>query len=450
MLPVLVALLQFVSIDTATVALTHARVIDGTGTSPRSDVTIVFDHGKIKTVDHAAAIPAGALVIDLTGKTVIPGIVGLHDHMYYGSSVTGSRSMLSSYPKLFLASGVTTIRTTGSIDPYQELNLRHAIETGKTVGPLIFPTGPYLQGPGVGPTWMHQLGTPEDARRLVRYWSEEGVPWFKAYTQISRDELGAAIDEAHKHGMKVTAHLCSVGFREAVDLGIDNLEHGLLTDTEFWPGKQPDVCPMPGDSAQYDNLDIDGADVQRTIHAMVQHHVAMTSTLAVFELSSPSRIPLDPRVYDALAPQIGAAVRTWYDSSQKKSDTAERVALKKAMAFERSFVRAGGLLGAGSDPCCLTEIAGYGDQRNFELLSEAGFPPEQAVQIMTLNGARILGISDRVGSIVPGKQADLVVLDGDPSTNASDIRKVAMVFRNGVGYNVPALTAAVHGLVGLR
>ncbi|HXB27273.1 MAG TPA: amidohydrolase family protein [Gemmatimonadaceae bacterium] len=450
MLPVLVALLQFVSIDTATVALTHARVIDGTGTSPRSDVTIVFDHGKIKTVDHAAAIPAGALVIDLTGKTVIPGIVGLHDHMYYGSSVTGSRSMLSSYPKLFLASGVTTIRTTGSIDPYQELNLRHAIETGKTVGPLIFPTGPYLQGPGVGPTWMHQLGTPEDARRLVRYWSEEGVPWFKAYTQISRDELGAAIDEAHKHGMKVTAHLCSVGFREAVDLGIDNLEHGLLTDTEFWPGKQPDVCPMPGDSAQYDNLDIDGADVQRTIHAMVQHHVAMTSTLAVFELSSPSRIPLDPRVYDALAPQIGAAVRTWYDSSQKKSDTAERVALKKAMAFERSFVRAGGLLGAGSDPCCLTEIAGYGDQRNFELLSEAGFSPEQAVQIMTLNGARILGISDRVGSIVPGKQADLVVLDGDPSTNASDIRKVAMVFRNGVGYNVPALTAAVHGLVGLR
>jgi imidazolonepropionase-like amidohydrolase len=449
-LPVLVALLQFVSIDTATVALTHARVIDGTGASPRSDVTIVFDHGKIKTVDHAAAIPAGALVIDLTGKTVIPGIVGLHDHMYYGSSVTGSRSMLSSYPKLFLASGVTTIRTTGSIDPYQELNLRHAIETGKTVGPLIFPTGPYLQGPGVGPTWMHQLGTPEDARRLVRYWSEEGVPWFKAYTQISRDELGAAIDEAHKHGMKVTAHLCSVGFREAVDLGIDNLEHGLLTDTEFWPGKQPDVCPMPGDSAQYDNLDIDGADVQRTIHAMVQHHVAMTSTLAVFELSSPSRIPLDPRVYDALAPQIGAAVRTWYDSSQKKSDTAERVALKKAMAFERSFVRAGGLLGAGSDPCCLTEIAGYGDQRNFELLTEAGFSPEQAIQIMTLNGARILGISDRVGSIVVGKQADLVVLDGDPSARPSDIRNVTLVFRNGVGYNVPALTAAVHGMVGLR
>jgi imidazolonepropionase-like amidohydrolase len=454
MLPILLAcalqLPQFVSVDTPTVALTHVKVIDGTGAAPRPDVTIIIDHGTIKAVDHSAAIPPGALVLDETGKTVIPGIVGLHDHMYYGSSITGTRSMLTSYPRLFLASGVTTIRTTGSLDPYQELNLRHAIETGKVVGPTIFPTGPYLQGPGVGPMWMHTLGTPDDARRLVRYWSEEGVPWFKAYTQISRAELGAAIDEAHKHGMKVTAHLCSVGFREAVDLGIDNLEHGLLTDTEFWPGKTPDVCPMPGDSAQYDNLDIDGAEVQRTIREMVQHHVAMTSTLAVFELSSPSRIPLDPRVYEVLAPQIGVTVRTWYDSSQHKSDSAERIALHKAMAFERAFVKAGGLLGAGSDPCCLTEIAGYGDQRNFELLNEAGFSPEQVVEIMTLNGARILGIADRVGSVVAGKQADLVVLDGDPTVRPADIRKVALVFRRGVGYDVAALTASIHGMVGLK
>src|SRR5262249_57460724 len=135
-------------------------------------------------------------------------------------------------------------------------------------------------------------------------------------------------------------------------------------------------------------------------------------------------IPVDERVDDGLGPQIGTNVRAWYDSSQKKSDSAERVALKKAMAFERSFVRAGGLLGAGSDPCCLTEIAGYGDQRNFELLNEAGFSPEQAVQIMTLNGAKILGVADRTGSIAVGKQADLVVLAGDPVKNPGDIKSV--------------------------
>ena len=292
-----------------------------------------------------------------------------------------------------------------TLDPYQELNLRQQIETGKAVGPEIVATGPYLEGAGKTISWMHGMNGPEDARRMVRYWVEEGITWFKAYTQISRAELAAAIDEAHRHGMKVTAHLCSVGYREAVALGIDNLEHGLLTDTEFWPGKQPDVCPSPGDSALYDGLDIDGADVQHTIHDMVAHHVAMTSTLAVLELSTPSRIPLDPRVYEALAPAVATTVRAWYDSGASQKDGAERQALAKAMAFERSFVAAGGLLGAGSDPCCLTEIAGYGDQRDFELLVEAGFTPEVAIEIMPLNGARVLGMADRLGSVVPGKQA---------------------------------------------
>ena len=443
---------SFVAVDSGAVALTHATVIDGTGAAARGEQTIVLDHGKIAAVGPSAGVtvPSDAHVLDLTGKTVIPGIVGLHDHMYYGSSATGSRTMLTSYPRLFLAAGVTTIRTTGSIDPYQELNLRQAIISGKVVGPNIIVSGPYLQGTGGGVGWMHPLNSPEDARRLVRYWSEEGITWFKAYTQITRAELGAAIDEAHKHGMKVTAHLCSVGFREAVALGIDNLEHGLLTDTEFWPGKQVDVCPTANDSSQYDALDINGADVQRTIHEMVAHHVAMTSTLAVYELYSPSRIPLDPRIYEAFAPAVATTVRAWYDTAQKRNDAAERVAFGKAMAFERAFVQAGGLLGAGSDPCCLTEIAGFGDQRNFELLVEAGFTPEQAVEIMTLNGARVLGIADHVGSISAGKQADLVVLDGNPVTNPSDIRKVTMVFRNGVGYDSPALIASVKGLVGLK
>jgi imidazolonepropionase-like amidohydrolase len=442
----------FISIDTAVVALEHVTVIDGTGAAARPDQTIVVELGKIRAVGPAAsvAVPAGAQVLDLPGHTVIPGIIGLHDHMYYGSAVAGTRSMLTSYPRLFLASGVTTIRTTGSLDPYQEINVRAAIERGATVGPDIIVTGPYLQGRNSSVSWMHEMSTPEDARRLVRYWSEEGVTWFKAYTQITRDELRAAIDEAHKHGMKVTAHLCSVGFREAADMGIDGLEHGLLTDTEFWPGKQPDVCPVATDSAQYDALDIDGPAVRSTIADLVSHHVALTSTLAVFELSAPSRIPLDPRLYDALAPGAATVVRAWYDTAQHKNDAAERIAFTKAMAFERAFVKAAGLMGAGSDPCCLTEIAGYGDQRNFELLVEAGFSTEQAVQIMTANGAKILGISDRVGTIAAGKQADLVVLDGDLVTNPSSIRSVTNVFRRGIGYDVAALTTSVRGLVGLK
>jgi len=433
----------YVAYDT-TMVLKNVTVIDGTGAPARQGQSIVIAGGKIVAVGAASAIqaPTSALVLDLTGKTVIPGIVGLHDHMYWSG-----RTQLATYPRLFLASGITTIRTTGSIDPYQELNLSEAIRAGKVPGPEVIPTGPYLEGKN-GLRWARALNTPEDARRVVRYWSEEGITWFKAYTQITNAELAAAIDEAHKHGMKVTAHLCSVGYREAVADGIDNLEHGLFVDTEFWPGKQPDVCPTVGDSAMFYSLDINGPEVKRTIQDMVSHHVAMTSTLAVFELSAASRVPLDERVYAALAPEYATRVRAWYDSARMRNASAERVSLKKAMQFERAFVAAGGLLGAGSDPCCVIQIAGYGDQRNFVLLVEAGFTPEQAVQIMTLNGAKVLGMADRKGSVAVGKDADLVVLAGDPVARPGDIRNVSLVFRQGVGYDPKVLLAPVLGNVG--
>src|SRR4029079_18749474 len=145
-----------------------------------------------------------------------------------------------SYPRLFLSAGVTTIRTTGSVDSYLELNIKRRIDSLLLPAPGLVVTRPDLQGNGVGLIAMHPLSGPDDARRMVRYWAEEGVTWFKAYTQISRADLGAAIDEAHRRGVTVTAHLCSVGFREAVALGIDQLEHGLLTNSEYWSGKTPD------------------------------------------------------------------------------------------------------------------------------------------------------------------------------------------------------------------
>jgi len=447
------AVRQFVSVDSPVVALTHVRLMDGTGAPPRDDQTIVFDHGRITVVGASIRVapPPGAYVMNLDGHTVIPGIVGLHDHMYYGSTAGGAmRPMLFSYPKLFLSAGVTTIRTTGSVDSYQELNIRKAILDGLTAGPEIVVTGPYLQGPGVGPGAMHALSGEDDARRMVRYWAEEGVTWFKAYTQISRAELAAAIDEAHKHGVKVTAHLCSVGFREAVAAGIDALEHGLLTNSEYFPGKQADACPGVSDSAEYGALDIASPDVQRTIREMVQHHVAMTSTLDVFELSAPSRVPFDQRVIDALHPDARPAVLAFYERGKTAKDSAFRSVFKKAMAFDRAFYLAGGLLAAGSDPCCITSMAGFGDQRNYELLIEAGFKPEEAIKVMTLNGATALGFGSRLGSIEVGKQADLVVLRGDAVRTPGAIREVVTVFRQGVGYDPSKLFAAVKGLIGER
>ncbi len=444
---------QFVAIDAPVVALTNVRLVDGTGAPARDGQVIVIEGATIRAVGPASStpVPAGARVVDLAGQVVIPGIVGLHDHMYYSSAAGGSmKMMLQSYPKLFLGTGITTIRTAGSTDSYQELNLRAAIEKGLAVGPELFVTGPYLQGPGVGPGAMHAVNGPEDARRMVRYWAEEGVTWFKAYTQISRADLGAAIDEAHKHGVKVTAHLCSVGYREAVALGIDNLEHGLFANTEFYRNKQPDACPTVGDSMIFADVRPDNPEVKRTVDEMIRHGVSLTSTLAVYETATPSRVREDPRVLEALIPDAAAAVKKWYDAAPNAKDAPSREVLRKTMEFERAFAKAGGLLAAGSDPCCLHVIAGYGDQRNFELLVEAGFTPEEAVQVMTLNGARVLGIDRRVGSIAPGKQADLVVIAGDPTRTPADIRKVVTVFRQGIGYDSAKLIAAIKGQVGLK
>src|SRR6478735_2130698 len=438
----------YVTVNEPVVALTNVRVIDGTGAPAKDGQTIVIRGEKIAAVGPASSVtvPAGARTIDLSGKTVIPGIIGLHDHMYYG----GMQFMGVSYPRLFLGAGVTTVRTTGSVDSYQELNLKRRIDSLLLPGPGIVVTGPYLQGAGVGPGPMHPLKDTADARRMVRYWADEGVTWFKAYTQISRAELGAAIDEAHKHGVKVTAHLCSVGFREAVALGIDALEHGMLTNTEWYAGKKPDQCPQASTGEMYGTLDINSPEVQQTIQDMVKHKVAMTSTLDVFELSSPSRIPADQRVLDALYPDMAKQVSAYLEKGKTANDSVEIAAFKKSMAFERAFVKAGGLLGAGSDPCCLSSIAGYGDQRNYELLIEAGFTPEQAVQIMTSNGAKILGFDKWVGTVTPGMQADLVVIAGDPVRTPHDIQNVETVFRRGLGYDSAKLRDSIKGMVGLR
>lgn len=441
------AMRRFVSVDAQVVALTHVRVVDGTGGPVRNDQTIVIDGELIVAVGNASdvRVPPGAREIDLTGHTVIPGIIGLHDHMYYSM-----KQMPVSYPRLFLGNGVTTIRTTGSINTYSELNLKRIIDMGQIAGPEIHATGPYLQGGGAGPGLMYSVSGPEDARRVVRYWAEEGVGWFKAYTTISRAELGAAIDEAHKHGIKVTAHLCSVTYREAVALGIDNLEHGLTANTDYMDGKQLDQCPSVSTRAVYGDLDIYGPDVQQTIREMVDNGVSMTSTLAVMELSTPSRVPVDQRVLDALFPGARELVADYYARGRTSDDEVGIRVLQRAMAFEREFVRAGGVLAAGSDPCCVSAIAGYADQRNYELLIEAGFAPETAVQIMTLNGAKVLGIDDRVGSIVPGMQADMVVLNGDPTTDAGAIKNVVTVFRRGLGFDPAALIESTNGQVGLQ
>lgn len=442
---------KYVAVDTAVLALTHVLLVDGTGAEPKLDQTILIRAGSIAAVGPVSAIriPEGVRTMDLNGHTVVPGLVGMHDHLFY--SAAGGRAVQMTYtgPRLYLASGVTTIRTAGSRSTYAEINLRDNINRGLAPGPRIHLTAPYITGAAGGGS-MDVVTSPAEARRFVAYWASEGATWIKAYTDIRRAELGGAIKEAHSRGLKVTGHLCSVSFREAVALGIDNLEHGMLTASDFDPSKQPDVCPVTL-IGRNNEIDPKGPTAQATIQTLVKHGVSLTSTLAVYEPFVANRPTKESRVLNAMAPEVRAGymkVRHEIDSSGTGPITAN--GFKSSIAFEKEFVEAGGLLGAGVDPTGIGgALAGYGDQRNYELFIEGGFTPAQAIRIMTLNGAKILGVQRRLGSVEQGKLADLVVLKGDLTSDPTVIRRPTAVFKDGVGYDSAKLIASVEGRVGI-
>ena len=471
---------QFIRVEAPMIALTHVRIIDGTGAAPLEDQLIVIANGKIKSISSMRSPeipPSNTRTLDLTGYSVLPGLVGMHDHMFFpmGGSPPMYSNMGFSFPRLYLALGVTTIRTTGSVQPYLDLEIKKLIESGRMIGPKIHVTAPYLEGEGSFTPVMHTLKDADDARKMVNYWADQGADSFKAYMNITRDELRAAVEEAHKRGLKVTGHLCSIGYREAAEIGIDNLEHGIFPDSEFVPNKQPDKCPGAAINATLRTLDINSEPVKETIRTLVAKHVAITSTLPVFEAGAPlasassqsaaggtgatagpsptaigaSSAVLNARMLNVMNNE--ARVRYLTARSRIAADSPAPILIRKSMEFERAFVAAGGLLIAGLDPTGNGGVvAGFGDLREVELLVEAGFTPVEAIKIASLNGAKFLGEDSRIGSIAIGKQADLMIVKGNPAAKISDIENVEIVFKDGVGYDSEKLIQSVQGLVGIR
>jgi imidazolonepropionase-like amidohydrolase len=440
----------FIKVDAPVIALTHVRVIDGTGAPARSDQTVVIRDGVIAEVGSSSLVkpPEGATSIDLTGKSVIPGIVMVHEHTYYptGPGVYGQLGL--SFARLYLAGGVTTMRTAGNTNGVMDIELKRQIDAGTQAGPAIDATAPYLNGPQ-GMLQMHPLADAADARRQVAYWAEQGATSFKAYMNITRDELKASIEEAHTRGLKITGHLCSVTYAEAADLGIDNLEHGFMAATDFVADKKPDVCPGQAVGQRtMAALDENGEPFKTLVKKLVEKHVALTSTLTVFETFTPGR-PLPPGL-DVLLPELKQQFESNYARTAQNQQSLYKTLLPKGMALERAFARAGGTLIAGTDPTGGGGVVpGYSNERQLELLVEEGFTPLEAIRIGTLNGATYLGRDARIGSIARGKQADLVVVDGDPSTAIADVHKVETVFKQGVGFDPVKLRDSVRGRVGL-
>ena len=440
---------SFISVGPPAVALVHTRLVDGTGADAKPDHTVIIDGNRIRSVGPSASteVPVGATVVDLSGHTLLPGFVQLHEHTYFGG-VRRVTQMSVSGPRLYLAYGVTTAMTAGSQLPYHELNMQRSIEAGRLAGPRLHLAGPYLDR-GFQLEFARNLDTPEEARRLVAYWAREGVTWFKFMGRVSREMLRAGIDEAHARGLRVSGHLCSVTFTEAAALGIDALHHGFLMNTDYVTGKRLDECPEEylGDYAE---LDLNAPQVAASIRSIVASGAAVVSTHSVYETFDGDRGFVDPRALDMLDPVTRLEIERRYTDRDSWDFTLPKGLFARMLAWDRAFVDAGGLLGSGSDPWGTGLLPGIGNVRNYEIFIEAGFSPLEAIQIMTLNGARILGLAHEIGTIEVGKLADLVVIDGDPLTNPGDMYDVVTVFKDGIGYDAVKLRASVQGTVGLR
>ncbi len=448
-----------VALKAPVVALTHARVIDGLGHAPLADQTLVLADGRIAALGASAdvKIPDGATVRDVSGKTVLPGFVMTHEHLYYSSiAKVGApfhiNEMEASFPRLYLAAGITSARTTGCIEPDTDLEVRDEINAGKMFGPKLHLTSPYFDGPNIGIAQTHEVKSAAAAVRKVNFWADEGFTSVKVYTTLSREIMAATIDAAHKRGLQVTGHIGTVSYREAAEIGIDNLEHGFLAASDFIPDRKPGDPSNPLLAYRaMEHLNPDAPEVNDLIRFLVEKHVAITSTLAIFETFTAGRRPAGAAELEALAPPLRESYLARWAAIATQNNPTMKAAFAKDFALEKKFFQAGGLLVVGTDPTgyggCL---AGYGSWRAIELLVEAGLTPLEALQVATSNGAKLLKIDGQTGSVVVGKAADLIVVNGDPSQDIADIRKAELVFKDGVGYDSKKLFDSVKGSVGIE
>ncbi|WP_309613320.1 amidohydrolase family protein [Flavobacterium sp.] len=452
---------KYIEYNDAVIVLKNSLLIDGKGGTPKSKQTIIIKNGKIEWLgdDSKANIPNGANTIDLNGKAIMPGLVMLHEHMYISASSKESRypnlrQLPVSFPKMYLASGATTIRTCGSIEPYSDIRIKKDIDLGLFPGPFMELTAPYIEGKHSYFPQMKENKTPEEAAAFVNYWADQGFTSFKAYIGVDKPTLKAAIDAAHKRKLKITGHLDMVTYEEAAELGIDNLEHGFMVCTDFVDDKKENENPASGKAYEsMGTIDVKSESVKRRIQFLIDKKVGVTSSLAVFEGATTMQPKPNEDVLNAMSPDTrDYYLKNFAAIKSAKTPWDYDKAFANNAKMEKMFYDMGGLLTVGTDPTGNGgTLAGYGTWRAIELLVEVdGFTPLEAIKIATLNGATALGFEKTIGTIEIGKSADLLIIDGDPSKNISDIRKVQLVFKSGVAFNSKKLFESVKGKVGFN
>jgi imidazolonepropionase-like amidohydrolase len=445
----------YIKVNDATFAITHVKLIDGTGKPAKSNQTIIIADGKIQRLGDDAKIklPEGIKTIDGTGKTLTPGLVMLHEHLFYtvmAGRLFNIAEMPWSFPRMYLAGGATTIRTGGSVEPQTDLNIKRLIGEGKMLGPDMDVTAPYFEElPGYDIPALNIIKGPKDAANTANFWADKGCTSFKIYVHATRADMAAVIAEAHKRNLKVTGHIGAVTYHEAAEMGIDNLEHGFAVSSDFDSLKVPDKVNDYRQEQSLLKLPLNSPKMKALMQYLISKHVAITSTLPVFEpFTGREAFPGDAS--GALITEIREPLTKAFQAAQGKDHAAEAL-FKAELVWEKQYHDMGGLLVAGTDPTGSGRvIAGYSNHREIELLVEAGFTAEEAIKICTLNGAIYLNRQNEIGTIAQGKNADMVLTDGDITSDIKNIRKTELVFKNGIGFDSQKIFDSVKGHVGMN
>jgi imidazolonepropionase-like amidohydrolase len=428
--------------------ITGGRIFDGVRDTLVPNPGVLVRRGIFQAVGSGAAAQAGAgtHIIKLAPtETILPGLFDLHAH--YAVDLFGQERVdeYTINPIVFLANGVTSTFPGGEVDPEGMFTARRRIERGEQVGPRLLSSGPYFGT--ARPGWRHADWTPDRIRQEVDEWAARGVRGFKA-KGIHRDHLPILIERAHRHGLPVTGHLdsgagTSVNPRDAIHMGIDRIEHFMGGDA---------IVSTRGAYASLEALDVTRPEVDAVIKLYLDRNVYYDATVSAYGYWYD---PKDARVFTPWIDEMSFLTPHAREVAQarlprRSNEQFKRIYEVKLKEIKRFYDAGGGrLITLGTDHPSWGEFqSGFSAHRELHALVLAGIPPAAALKIATINGARAMRMGDELGTIEPGKLADLFVVDGDPLQDITRTRHVRRVMVRGELYDAEALLAAASGRMG--